>query len=112
MEDKYVKFENGRIVETNNENDLYIEWDGIYYIYYGKSNHNYQHNGKTYDCFPIVRISEDLSKVIDISLFGCKDYNYWEDGYIDVGFIVEDWEDCKDFYELMKSQSTYQMGEC
>lgn len=109
MEHKYVKFENGRIVETNNENDIYIEWDGIYYIYYGKSNRNYQHNGKTYDCFPIVTISEDLGKVIDISLFGCENDDYCDDGYIDVDFIVEDWEDCKDFYELMNTQSTYQL---
>jgi hypothetical protein len=46
-----------------------------------------------------------LGKVIDISLFGCENDDYCDDGYIDVDFLVEDWEDCKDFYELMNTQS-------
>ena len=110
MGHKYVKFENGRIVETNNENDIYIEWDGIYYIYYGKSNRNYQHNGKTYDCFPIVTISEDLGKVLQIELFGCEGENQCEDSILfDVEFKVEDWADCKEFYDLMNTKSEYQL---
>lgn len=109
MEHKYVKFENGRIVETNDVNDNYLEWDGIYYIYYGKNNPKYVCEGKTYDCFPIVTIDENLGKVLQIELFGCEGENQCDDGYIDVEFKVEDWADCKDFYELMNTESTYQL---
>lgn len=109
MENKYVKFENGRIVETHNENDLYLEWDGIYYIYYGKNNPKYEYEGKTYDCFPIVTIDKNLGEVLEIALFGCEGDNQWDDGYVDVEFKVEDWEDCREFYDLMNTKSEYQL---
>ena len=107
MKNKYVKFENGRIIETNNENDIFLEWDGIYYIFYGNANHNYECGGKTYDCFPLVTIDENLGEVLRLELFGCEGDRQWEDGYLDIDFKVEDWADCKEFYELMRTKSEY-----
>jgi hypothetical protein len=110
MEHKYVKFENGRIVETHNENDIYLEWDGLYYIYYGKENHQYEYNGKIYDCFPIVTIDKNLGIVHSIELFGCEGDNQWDDGILfDIDFKIDDWEDCREFYDLMNTKSEYQL---
>ena len=110
MERKYIKFENGRIVETNDVNDIYIEWDGLYYIYYGNANHQYEYEGKTYDCFPLVTIDQNLGIVHQIELFGCEGDNQWDDGILfDIDFIVEDWEDCREFYDLMNTKSEYQL---
>lgn len=108
MKNKYVKFENGRIVETNNENDIFLEWDGNYYIFYGNANNKYEYEGKTYDCFPIVTIDEGLGEVLMIEMFGCEGDKQNEDNLLlDMEFKVEDWKDCTEFYKLFKTQSEY-----
>lgn len=102
MTGMFIKIENGKLVKSEIETDLYIEWDGVYWNFYGKSNPTYAYNGKVYDCFPIVTISEDLSRVVAIEMFGCEGDNQFDDGYLDIDINLDDWEEIRPFNDLMR----------
>lgn len=95
-----MNIKNDELVEVE-ENGFYFEWDGVYFIHYGKEK-MYEYKGKKYNCFPIVYLSEDLSKVEDIELFGCEGDDMSNDGLlfeVDIDFNV--WKELKPFKDLM-----------
>lgn len=98
-----VRVSNGKIVETTSKKGFELEWDGVYYCYYGRIR-NIVHDGKKYNCFPIMYIHEDLSKVEDIEMFGCEGGrdNSFDDGVLwDVPVNYEIWANLIPFKELM-----------
>ena len=100
MESIYIEFKNGKMVKSATETDFFLDWDGVYYIYYGGQRH-YTYEGVTYDCFPIVTIAEDLSRVEDISLFGCEGDKQSEDGYLfHLPMDFDLWPNCVPFEKL------------
>ena len=99
MKEIYIKFENGKLVESTEPTDYRLEWDGVYYNYYGESK-DYTYEGVTYDCFPIVTITEGLT-IEDITLFGCEGTNRCEDSelfHLPIDFSL--WADCKPFNDI------------
>lgn len=100
-----IKISNGQIVETTSKKGLEInDFDGLYHNYYGRTR-NIEYNGKTYNCFPIMKISEDLSKVEEIAMFGCEGgrENTCYDDYLDMPVDYEIWSNLKPFRELMEN---------
>lgn len=98
-----VRISNGKIVKTTNEKGLLLEWDGVYYCYYGRIR-NIEFNGKKYNCFPIMYIHEDLSKVENIEMFGCEGgrENSFDDGVIwDMPIDYDIWTKLKPFKEFL-----------
>lgn len=101
-----VRISNGKIVETDSKRGIQLEWDGVFYIYYGRIR-NIEYDGKKYNCFPIMYIREDLSKVENIELFGCEGgrENSWEDGVLwEVPVNYEIWTNLKPFRDNMYSK--------
>lgn len=101
MTSTYIKIEDGKIVVTNDVNDIFADWDGVYYNVFGHTKEKHTYNGKVYDCFPIVTLSEDLTQVIAIEMFGCEDGNQCEDGYLDIPIDFNEWNDIKPFNDLI-----------
>ena len=87
MEDIIVKVRNGKLVKSSNlgKHSYVFQWDGVYYIHYGGAK-MYTYEGKTYNCFPIITITENL-KLVSIELFGCEGVD--ADTFMDDGFLWE-----------------------
>lgn len=77
METIFLKAENNQLVESNE--GLPFTWDGTFYVYYGGAE-DYKYNNDTYNCFPIITISEDCKRVEDITMFGCVVDDWCDDG--------------------------------
>lgn len=98
----FIKVVNNRMIETSENEGIQLEWDGVFWVYYGESK-MYTHEGVTYDCFPIVTISEDCDKVEDITMFGCVGENRCEDAELfDLPIDCDVWPEIRPFAELMK----------
>lgn len=98
-----VRVSNGKIVETKSKKGFDLEFDGVYYCYYGRIR-NIEYNGKKYNCFPIMYIHKDLSKVEDIELFGCEGgrENTFEDGVLwEVPVNYDIWTNLRQFRDIM-----------
>lgn len=101
MKTIYLKAENGRLIETSSNDGLPFEWDGTFYVYYGVSK-NYKYNRKTFDCFPIITISEDCKSVEDIEMFGCLAGDWCNDGELfGVPVSLELWPEIKPFMDML-----------
>ena len=104
------------LVKTTNKKAIELEWDGVYWVYYGHIRKHFKQDGKEYNCFPIMYINEDLTRVEDIEMFGCEGDNTCEDGvlfHVEPDFNV--WKSLKPFEELRKlanNGSLYQMIGC
>ena len=96
----WIRIENNKLIETPVEQgDFYFEWDGVFFIHYGKKK-LYTHKGVTYDCFPIVTINKDL-ELECVELFGCIDDGKYDDGYLfEIPMDYEEWSELKPFKNL------------
>lgn len=98
----FVKIENGKIIKTDNPNDLWLDWDGEYYLYYGEEKY-YNYKDKTYDCFPIVYINRNLTKIVDMELFGCEKDDKFNDSVLwGIPVDKEFWDEIKIFENIPK----------
>lgn len=91
------------LVKTTNKKAIELEWDGVYWVHYGHIRKHFKQDGKEYNCFPIMYINEDLTRVEDIEMFGCEGDNTCEDGVL--FHVVPDfnvWKSLKPFEELRK----------
>ena len=100
MEDIIVKARNGKLVESSelDKHSYVFQWDGVCYIHYGGAK-MYTYAGKTYNCFPIITINEDL-ELVDLDLFGCEGETY-DDGYLtELPMDYNLWSELKPFQTI------------
>jgi hypothetical protein len=86
--------------------EIFGVWEILYQDdNFGECQVSFVYNGKTYNCFPIMKISEDLSKVEEIAMFGCEGgrENTCYDDYLDMPVDYEIWSNLKPFRELMEN---------